>query len=217
MSESVPNYVTCRCKHCDGGIEFDANELTAENSIFPCPHCGLQAQLSIPKQEAKPAEIPTEEVSALRLQQGATVSLKSPRMTLTKTQGASPTGQALINLLVEIGNDGIVTEEEVHRLQRWLMENVESDIPAVGFLLRLSQQVLLDSKVTQDEAIEIQVAIERVLPKDIRREITKKRWEASRHLPASEAKRKLLENMRPGAPAVFQTPHRRQRSIIRKS
>ena len=135
MSESVPNYITCRCNHCDGGIEFDANELTAENSIFPCPHCGLQVQLFIPKQEAKPDVIPTEEASALRLQQGVTVSLKSPRMTLTKTQGASPTGQALINLLVEIGNDGIVTEEDIRRLQRWLMENAESEIPAVGFLL----------------------------------------------------------------------------------
>src|SRR3989442_1081867 len=131
MSESVPRFVTCRCKHCDGGIEFDANELTLENNIFPCPHCGLQVQLSIPQQEANPPEIPTEQASGLRLQNRTTISLKSPRVTLTKAQGASPTGQALINLLVEIGNDGIVTEEEVRRLQRWLMDNAESDIPAV--------------------------------------------------------------------------------------
>jgi len=161
--------------------------------MFPCPHCGLQMELSITKPDISPPEIPAEQIPALRLQKRATVSLKSPRVTLTKAQYASPAGQALINLLVEIGGDGIVTEEEVRRLQRWLADNADSDIPAVGFLLRLSQQVLLDSKVTQDEAFEIQVAIERVLPKDIRQGITKKRWEASRHLPASAA---MLANVR---------------------
>jgi hypothetical protein len=54
MSEqnNQPNYVVCNCQHCDGHIEFNANELEEENSIIPCPHCGLETKLFIP-QEAK--------------------------------------------------------------------------------------------------------------------------------------------------------------------
>jgi Short C-terminal domain len=37
--------VKCSCQHCDGGIEFDAKELSKENSIVPCPHCGLETKL----------------------------------------------------------------------------------------------------------------------------------------------------------------------------
>ena len=47
------NYVKCRCQHCDGGIEFDANQL--ENStprIMDCPHCGLETILYIPASKA---------------------------------------------------------------------------------------------------------------------------------------------------------------------
>src|SRR5260221_14067733 len=42
------NFRTCRCRHCDKGIEFDANELGQENSLVPCPHCGLETMLFIP-------------------------------------------------------------------------------------------------------------------------------------------------------------------------
>jgi hypothetical protein len=55
---NTPQYVTCRCQHCDGGIEFDANELAVENSIVPCPHCGLQTKLfkpSLPVRLTAPA------------------------------------------------------------------------------------------------------------------------------------------------------------------
>ena len=44
---NTPQYVTCRCQHCNGGIEFDSNELAETNSIVPCPHCGLETKLVI--------------------------------------------------------------------------------------------------------------------------------------------------------------------------
>ena len=43
------NYITCRCQYCDKGIEFNAAELSEENSIIPCPHCGLETKLFIPQ------------------------------------------------------------------------------------------------------------------------------------------------------------------------
>jgi hypothetical protein len=191
-AQPAPNFVTCHCQHCDGGIEFDANELTAENSTFPCPHCGLQTQLSMPKAAESLPPPSAEEIPVSHLQKAAKLSLKSPRVTLTKAQYASPTGQRLINLFVEIGDDGIVTEEEVRRLQRWLADNANSDIPAADFLARLVERVLSDGKVTQDEAFEIQLALERVLPKDIRNEMAEKRREAWHNSPASDNQREYI-------------------------
>ena len=37
----------CNCRHCEGGIEFNANELTEENCIVACPHCGQETKLSV--------------------------------------------------------------------------------------------------------------------------------------------------------------------------
>jgi hypothetical protein len=56
MSEQInsPNYIVCNCQHCDGHIEFDANQLTEESSVFPCPHCGLATKLFIPQKVTSP-------------------------------------------------------------------------------------------------------------------------------------------------------------------
>jgi putative phage-type endonuclease len=42
------SYVVCNCQHCDGRIEFNANDFAEENSIVPCPHCGLETKIFIP-------------------------------------------------------------------------------------------------------------------------------------------------------------------------
>jgi Holliday junction DNA helicase RuvB len=44
MSEQInppaPRYVTCRCHHCNGGIEFDASDFqVGETRPVECPHC----------------------------------------------------------------------------------------------------------------------------------------------------------------------------------
>ena len=44
----TPRYVVCDCQHCGGHIEFDGNEFAEENSIVPCPHCGLETKIFIP-------------------------------------------------------------------------------------------------------------------------------------------------------------------------
>ena len=57
-NQPAPRYVVCNCKHCDGHIEFDANEFAEDNSIVPCPHCGLETKIFIPILEAE--KVPTE-------------------------------------------------------------------------------------------------------------------------------------------------------------
>jgi transcription elongation factor Elf1 len=37
-----PHFVTCRCQHCDKGIEFDAGH---EGELVACPHCGMETKL----------------------------------------------------------------------------------------------------------------------------------------------------------------------------
>jgi Holliday junction DNA helicase RuvB len=51
QSENQPsaNYVTCRCQHCDKGIEFDASDFeTGETRSVECPHCNLETAIFVP-------------------------------------------------------------------------------------------------------------------------------------------------------------------------
>jgi len=51
--QPADRYVTCRCQNCDGGIEFDGNELAEENCVVPCPHCGSETKLYAPEPTTK--------------------------------------------------------------------------------------------------------------------------------------------------------------------
>jgi hypothetical protein len=56
MPNETPRFVTCRCQHCDNGIEFDAsgfNEM--ENCSLICPHCQTETAVTIPP---RPPPIP---------------------------------------------------------------------------------------------------------------------------------------------------------------
>ena len=64
-----PRYVVCNCQHCDGHIEFDANEFAEENSIVPCPHCSLETKIFIKSSQSEglltelPASVATSTAS----------------------------------------------------------------------------------------------------------------------------------------------------------
>ena len=51
---NAPNetrFVVCRCQHCDGGIEFDANGFEkGETRTADCPHCNLETIIFVPEQ-----------------------------------------------------------------------------------------------------------------------------------------------------------------------
>src|SRR5580692_2292732 len=63
--QSATRYVTCQCRHCEGHIEFDANEFTEENSVVPCPFCGLETKIFIPVLQAEKisTELPSSDAS----------------------------------------------------------------------------------------------------------------------------------------------------------
>jgi hypothetical protein len=58
MSANTPRYVTCHCEYCNGGIEFDANDLKGvKTTTVECPHCHMETIIFVPKtQSARPAQ-----------------------------------------------------------------------------------------------------------------------------------------------------------------
>src|SRR5271170_2158265 len=177
--QSAPRYVVCHCGHCDGHIEFDANELAEENCIVSCPFCGMETHLSIPHSEEIPRATtarqtpPPDGYKALKVTKGKRVSL-------TPSQCASVEGQELLTLLCEITSDGLVTKEGVQRLNEWLAGKSESGIPAISFLSNIQDRF---GEITTPKAFQVHFAIERVLPKIIRDGIKQKRQEGWLHSP----------------------------------
>lgn len=174
MSDS-PRYVIHRCQHCGGKIEFDANELTTENNIVSCPHCGVETELHVSHKE----RTSDEDASTPDKHKRVKVT-KGARTSLTPTQCASPVGQELVNLLCEITRDGLVAEEGVRRLNVWLDGKTDSDIPAIKYLSQLPERI---GKITTAKAFDIHFAMERVLPKSVRGEVKARRQEAWLHSP----------------------------------
>ncbi len=50
MNATRSGEIKCKCQHCDGNIAFDI-----ENSgqTIPCPHCGMDTVLFIPKRQTQ--------------------------------------------------------------------------------------------------------------------------------------------------------------------
>ena len=144
-----------------------------------------QAQIPISEAEQNLAPIANKEPPILQKHDRMVFS-KSARFILTPKQCETPIGQELVSLLIEIERDGFVAEQGVRRLNEWLESKSDSKILAILYLLDLSRHVLSCGKLTNDAAFEMQLAIERVLPKPIRQTILLKRYEAQKTLPAGE-------------------------------
>jgi tetratricopeptide (TPR) repeat protein len=67
-ASTEPRYVTCFCRHCKGGIEFDANHLRPdEKRVVQCPHCQSETILELPAEIAA-ARTPVIELPAPKLE-----------------------------------------------------------------------------------------------------------------------------------------------------
>jgi hypothetical protein len=117
------------------------------------------------------------------------------RVTLTKAQLATPQGVELVRLLSEISEDGVITYEELKRLTDWLNANSEIDIPAVRFLFEHMMAICRRGTITNDGLFDMQLAIERVLPKESRQTAAKARLSAYHAQPASERQLEVLQQM----------------------
>jgi hypothetical protein len=113
------------------------------------------------------------------------------RVTLTKAQCGTPAGRKLVALLIELSADGIVTRPEMDRLRSWLEVDRGVDFPALAFLYQVIEEISEDGELTEEELDRLALAIERVLPKDVRAEAVLRRRQAreARRLAEREKRR----------------------------
>ena len=116
------------------------------------------------------------------------------QVTLSKAHRATPVGRQLIELLVELSADGIVSRDEMSRLRAWLEIDHGIDFPALPFLYETIDQMSSDGDITEDELDLLALAIERVLPKDIRLGAiaTRKQAREARRAALRETQRQAL-------------------------
>lgn len=88
---------------------------------------------------------------------------KTGRITLTKAHLASEQGARLVDLLLEIGVDGELTDAELLRLSSWL-KSAPSEIPAIRHLREILDDALQDGVLSVDEKELLHKQIERTLP-----------------------------------------------------
>ena len=100
------------------------------------------------------------------------------QVTLSKAHRETVVGRQLIELLTELSADGNVSREEMERLRGWLEIDHGVDFPALPFLHETIEQISSDGEVTEGELDRLALAIERVLPKDIRADVAAKRRQA---------------------------------------
>jgi hypothetical protein len=100
---------------------------------------------------------------------------------------------------VELSADGVISRDELNRLRGWLEIDHGVDVPALPFLHETIEQISSDGEVTEDELDQLALAIERVLPKDIRL--------------AAIAKRKQIREVR----RVAQRENKRQTMIATRA
>ena len=123
------------------------------------------------------------------------------RITLTKAQLNLPEVEEFVEMLVKIASDGAIEYEELQTLTAWLNDHANSEVPAIRFLIDLMVRVCGDGRITDEEVFEIQLAIERVLPKEFRASITETRKAAHYSQPASGNQMDLIEKLSGSRPA----------------
>ena len=101
----------------------------------------------------------------------------SRRVTLSKAQRATPAGAELIALLTELSDDGVVTRDEMAQLRAWLEVDRGVDFAACAFLYETVDSISSDGDITEEELDTLALAIERVLPPDVRKLASDKRKE----------------------------------------
>jgi hypothetical protein len=122
------------------------------------------------------------------------MSTERRMVTLSKSQRETTVGRELIELLVELSADGTVSRGELERLRKWLEADHAVDFPALSFLYETIDQISSNGEITEDELDRLALAIERVLPKEIRVAAAAKRKEArnARRIAQREDQRQAM-------------------------
>ena len=104
--------------------------------------------------------------------------IRGPRKSLTKKQLQTDIGVELLSLCQAITADGKLDEAEVGRLRDWLSKNSGAAIPAISHLETVIERIIADGRITHDEYREVHLAVETILPPEIRQSVRAQRRNA---------------------------------------
>lgn len=114
---------------------------------------------------------------------------KKRRLSLSYFDTREGPGAELLNLCREITADGRISKEDFLRLRKWLEENRNCPLPAVGFLCEAIDRAAADKIVTRDELADLYRRIERILPPEDRALAREKRRQYLQQLKEEQKKR----------------------------
>jgi hypothetical protein len=90
------------------------------------------------------------------------------RVALTKAQSETEVGAELLSLCQTVTADDSLSEAEVASLREWLGERRGEDLPAISRLIPVVERIVAAARVARDECRELFMAIETLLPPDLR-------------------------------------------------
>jgi hypothetical protein len=101
----------------------------------------------------------------------------SRRISITKLQRDSAAAVELISLCQSATADGKLADDEVESLRQWAEDYSGVDLPARAHIQQVLDRILADGVVTDAERDELYLAIEAVLPPDLRAPVRGRRRE----------------------------------------
>jgi excisionase family DNA binding protein len=97
------------------------------------------------------------------------------RLSLSKSEQATPAGAELVALCLRVTEQGRLTEEGIREVIRWLKENRAADLPAKDYLTQTMARIVADRTIASEELRELHAAIESILPSSSRKIVAQRR------------------------------------------
>ena len=108
------------------------------------------------------------------------------RVSLTKKNLETASGQELLAISKSIKSDGSLSKDEIVNLVNWLNTNKTCDLPAVKYLYSVVKEILADKRISPSEMKELHLAIEKILPPEDRRVAVQRRKEIEKSAKQKE-------------------------------
>jgi hypothetical protein len=118
------------------------------------------------------------------------------RIFLTKSELESDTGKQLLALTLRLATDGKIELNEIKELIVWLRENKDANIAANSYLQDIMSRITVDRLIDQDELLELQLAIERVIPNAYRAPVIEARKILAEQKRNQKSKSKSIEKQK---------------------
>jgi hypothetical protein len=126
----MKTFVKCSCQHCSGHIEFDPAQLTTDNCVISCPHCGSATRLSV----VSGARASNYQKTTLR---NLGIADRDWGESLDESQANQAIGSAkqIKEYLLELRRDGLIRERMAEDILSSLLCLSSSAIPTASALL----------------------------------------------------------------------------------